>query len=83
MDSKQWIQLRGFSKHGYPLLQRETETVELSHFQELFISYLADTIPGLELDEDPSARYRQFRELYVDCLLTCQHEYTPDCELPP
>lgn len=81
MDYKHWTRLSGFSREGYPLLARETETVELSHFQELFISYLAEVLPGL--DEDPSLRYRQFREIYVDCLLTCQHEYSPDCELPP
>lgn len=80
MDSKCWTQLCGFSREGYPLLQRETETVELSHFQELFISYLAEVLPGL--DEDPSARYRQFRELYVQTLLTCYHEYSPNAPLP-
>ena len=79
--TKTWTEFVDFDCTGQPMWQVEIETLDLTHFEEFFISYLADALPGLE--EDPCTRYEQFKDLYVQCRLDAQHEYDPNTALSP
>ena len=78
---KTWTEFVDFDCTGHPMWAIETETLELTPFEAYFIGYLADSLPGL--DEDPSIRYAQFKEIYVQCRLDAQHEYDSNAALSP
>ena len=79
--TKTWTEFMSFDSSGQPMWIVETETLDLTPFEAYFIEYLADSLPGL--DEDPSTRYRQFKEIYIQCRLDAQHEYGNDAALSP
>lgn len=80
--TKIWTEFVDFDCTGHPMWQVEIETLDLTHFEEYFISYLSDLLPELELAEDHVCRNQQFKEIYVQTMLHCKHEYDPKLELP-
>lgn len=83
--SRTWTTSFKYTPEGKPTFNTETETVELTNFDEYFIHYLSDYLPTINIspDGDGLDRLQQFRELYVQTLLEAKHEYVKDCYSPP
>jgi hypothetical protein len=75
--SKSWDTFLGFDTQGEPLFETEFEHLLISNFDEFFLHYLSDHLPHLTMNPDGDGldRYEQFKDLYIQCRLDCQHEY--------
>ena len=64
-----------FDKEGMP--KASAETYEVDNFTEFFIHMLSDHLPTIDMEpnSDGLNRLKQFRELYVDCMLASLKEY--------
>jgi hypothetical protein len=82
--TRTWNTFAGYSQTGEPLFNSETQTVELTEFDEYFIHYLSDYLPTLTMNADGDGldRIREFKELFVQVLLEAKHEYNGRYECP-
>lgn len=83
--SRSWDTFVGYSPQGRPQFNTETQHLELSNFDEYFIHYLSDQLPSLTIDPDSDgiARLSEFKEMYIQTLLSAKHEYVKDSYTPP
>jgi len=67
------------------MFQTETQHVLIGRFDEFFLHYLSDHLPGLTMNSDGDGldRYEEFKELYIQCRLDCQHEYEKNQAISP
>jgi hypothetical protein len=83
--TKTWNTFAGYDFCGNPIFQTETQHLLISHFDEYFIEYLSDQLATLQINpnDDGLERYEQFKELYIQCRLDCQHEYENNASVSP
>lgn len=51
------------------------QNYELDTFTEFFIQMLSDTLSTTTLEDDDLDRYKQLKELYVECMLDAKQEF--------
>jgi hypothetical protein len=83
--SKTWPTSKvNFDAGGRPYLNTETETVYLTEFDDYFIHQLSDRIQASTATPgDGLCIITAFRNLYIQTLLDCRHDYSPDAEQCP
>jgi hypothetical protein len=83
--TKTWHTFAGYDFLGNPQFTTETQHVLIGRFDEFFIHYLSDHLAHLQINpnDDGLERAEQFRELYIQCRLDCQHEYEKDQAVSP
>jgi len=83
--TKTWDTFCGYDFLGNPQFTTETQHLLISKFDEFFIHYLSDHLPHLQINpnDDGLERAEQFKELYIQCRLDCQHEYEKDQAISP
>jgi hypothetical protein len=83
--TKTWDTFCGFDTQGEPLFETEFEFVQIGKFDEYFLHYLSSYLPTLEIDPDSDGLelFEQFKDLYIQCRLDCQHEYRENGSTPP
>jgi hypothetical protein len=83
--TKTWDTFAGYDFLGNPQFQTETQHLLIGRFDEFFIHYLSDQLATLQINpnDDGLERAEQFKELYIQCRLDCQHEYEKDQAISP
>lgn len=82
---KSWNTFVGFDFLGQPQFQTETQHLLISRFDEYFIHYLSDYLPTLTINPEGDGldRYKEFKDLYIQCRLDAQHEYEKNQVIAP
>lgn len=81
--TKTWDTFCGYDFLGNPIFQTETQHVLISKFDEFFLDCLSTQLTQINPDCDCLERYQQFKELYIQCRLDCQHEYEKNVSVSP
>jgi hypothetical protein len=83
--TKTWDTFAGYDFLGNPQFTTETQHLLIGKFDEYFIHYLSEQLAQLQINpnDDCLERAEQFKDLYINCRLDCQHEYEKNSSLPP
>lgn len=83
LHQKVYTAKRWLDADNRPKAEVVIEKYELDDFTEQFIERLADHLPSIKINKTCDLdRRRDFKDLYVECMLDTKREYVKDAYLP-